>query len=285
MKELVRTGHGLYGPDQLGAEPISVTLLGPFTIRLAGTSAGPWPRPSAKRLCELLMLRRDHRILKEVVRELLFPHLPPSASANALRKALSMARQAISSLGEGGSRLLLADREHICWLTGITLDIDLVAHEDALRSGLAMEPGNVRDATLSAGLLQDAVLLDDEPYSDWALEAGERLELLRQRARSALARDRTAGYGRSQPEAVIEAWESCLAHDPASEEAAANLINLYAVTGQPHLVIRTYARCRRGLQNIGLRPSPSIECAYQSATADSRGTAFRSDLHRVQSLA
>ena len=81
---------------------VVVTLLGPFTIGLGGKWAGPWPRPPAKRLCELLMLRPRHRIFRDVARELLFANLAPEASANALRKAVSMARQALLPLAPVG---------------------------------------------------------------------------------------------------------------------------------------------------------------------------------------
>ena len=84
---------------------------------------------------------------------------------------------------------------------------------------------------LSMALAEDGVLLEDEPYADWALRPREALELLRQRARLELARDRTRGQGRSGPEAVIEAWEACLAHDPASEEAASSLMRVYVRSG------------------------------------------------------
>jgi DNA-binding SARP family transcriptional activator len=255
-----------YANGPLEVAPVTVTLLGPFTIRVGGSLAGPWPRPSAKRLCELVMVRPHHRLVKEVVCETLFANLAPQASANALSKAVSMARHAVSPLGTVGSRLLRADRHHICVPAEIPLEIDLVAHEAALRSALAMEPGDVRDASLSAALLEEGVLLDDEPYSDWAVELRTDLERLRQSARTELARDRTRGWGRSQPESVIDAWEICLAHDPASEEAVLALMTAYASVGQRHLVVRTYRRYRQSLEDLGLKPSLAIESAYWSAT-------------------
>ncbi len=131
-----------------------------------------------------------------------------------------MAREALSALGEEVPGLLRADRAHIWFSAEAPFDIDLVAHQEALRSALAMGPGGPRDAALSMALAEKGVLLEDEPYADWALRPREALELVRQRARLELARDRARGRGRSAPEAVIEAWEACLAHDPASEEAA-----------------------------------------------------------------
>jgi DNA-binding SARP family transcriptional activator len=251
--------------ERLKEVRVRVTLLGSFTISLDGRNAGPWPRPSARRLCELLMLRPDHKLLRDGVREMLFANLAPEGSANALRRAVSMARQAISPLGEIGPRLLRADRYHISVPANIPLDIDLAAHMTALRCALEMTPGNERDAALSAALRQDAALLDDEPYSDWALEARDALELLRQRARLQLVRDRGEGHGRCQPGAVIDACEACLAHDPAAEDAAATLMRAYARTGQRQLVVRTYLRCRAALEELDLRPSSVVERAYQSA--------------------
>jgi len=83
-----------------------------------------------------------------------------------------------------------------------------------------------------------------------------------------LARDRTKGYGRSRLEGVIDAWENCLAHDPASEEAAITLMRAYAGLGQRQLVARTYRRCRRGLEEVGIKASLATERAYQDATTD-----------------
>ncbi len=173
---------------------VRVTLLGPFTIRLGERSAGPWYRPPAKRLCELVMVSPGLRVGREVAQELLFADLGPAASAKALSRALSLAREALSALGEQVAGRLRADRAHIWFSAEAPVDIDLVAHEEALRSPLRMEPGTARDAALSMALAEDGILLEDEPYADWALRPRESLELVRQRARLELARDR-AGPG------------------------------------------------------------------------------------------
>ena len=112
-----------------------------------------------------------------------------------MSRALSLAREALSALGEEVPERLRADRAHIWFSADAPLDIDLVAHEEALRSALAMEPGGPRDVALSTALAEKGVLLEDEPYADWALRPREALELLRQRARLELARDRARGRG------------------------------------------------------------------------------------------
>ncbi len=154
--------------ESSGGAPVTVTLLGRFRIAVNGKEAGPWARPSAKRLCQMLMVHPDHRLVRDVAREMLFANLEPDASANAMRKALSMARDALAPLGEGASGLLRADRDVIWVADGIPLDIDLVRHENAVRSALNMEPGDHRDAALVDALMQNGALLDDELYAEWA---------------------------------------------------------------------------------------------------------------------
>jgi DNA-binding SARP family transcriptional activator len=106
------------------------------------------------------------------------------------------------------------------------------------------------------------------------MQARGELERLRQHARMELARDRANGHGRSQPEALVDAWENCLRQDPASEEAAAALMTIYAARGQRQLVARVYRRCHDGLKELGLKPSAAVERALQRATEDAGPWAY-----------
>lgn len=254
-------------PDGSEAARLRVSLLGPFEIARGARTAGRWRRPSAKRLCEFVMISPGHRVGREVACDVLFANLSPAAAGNALSRALSMARESLLPLGKEVPAMLRADRTHIWLFPEVPVDVDLVAHEEALRSALNLEPGG-RDAALSVALAEERVLLEDEPYADWAILPREALELLRQTARLQLARDRVRVRGRLQPDAVIDAWDKCLSHDPASEEAASTLIRIYAAEGRRGLVPATYERCRAALAGLGLRPSPALEEAYR-ATAGS----------------
>ena len=186
-----------------------------------------------------------------------------------------MARASLSSLGGAGLDLLQADRAHI-WINPDTHpEVDLEVQEEKLRSALKGEPGMERDNQLVLALADAGALLEDEPFAEWALGPRERFEWVRQEGRLALARDRTRGKGRSQPEGVIEAWEDCLSHDPTSEEAASALMRVYAAQGRQQLVSSTYERCRAALEDLGLRISPALEeVRWPTTTAAglSRGT-------------
>jgi DNA-binding SARP family transcriptional activator len=249
--------------DAQAWQAVRVQLLGPFVVTSDGRTASPWPRPSARRLCELVLVSPGRRVSRDLACEELFPGLETRAAARALSKALSMARSALTELGEPAASLLAADLSHI-WASAAA-DVDADAHQQALRDALAMDPGDERDGRLAAALAEDGELLADEPYADWALRPRERLEALRQEARLALARDRAKGAGRSGPDDVIAAWQSCLEHDPACEEAAGALVRIYLATGRPELAARAYERCRAALQELGLRISPSLQKVYAAA--------------------
>ena len=251
--------------DCQGAGDIGLraNLLGPFSMTLGGTSAGPWVRPSAKRLCELLLISPRRRIGRRIASEALFSGLEAAAAANALSKALSMARAALSPLGSVAPRWLQADRNHI-WFDGIVLEVDSELHEQALRAALGMLSGLGRDKAVVQALSQQGILLEDEPLADWAMRPREALESLRQEVRLTLARDRTRGFGRSGPEDVAQAWEACLSNDPTCEEAACALMRGYAARGGVVPVSVTYQRCRDALQALGLRASPALEETYAS---------------------
>jgi class 3 adenylate cyclase/DNA-binding SARP family transcriptional activator len=244
-------------------QAVQVTLLGQFSIAARGRVVSEWPRPSARRLCELVLVSPGRRVSRDLACDVLFPQLEPRAAARALSKALSMARSALAELGADGAALLSADLLHIWASPDVTVDVE--TRSAALRAGLAMSPGQLRDDTLSGALAEDGELLADEPYAEWAIRVRERYEMLCQEARLALARDRAMGAGRATRDDVLAAWQSCLDHDPASEEAAGALIRAYLAQGRPELAARVFERCRVALEQLGLRISPSLERLYAPA--------------------
>jgi class 3 adenylate cyclase/tetratricopeptide (TPR) repeat protein len=242
--------------------PLRVNLLGQFSVSLGDEVAGPWPRPTAKRLFELVLISAGLRVLKEAAREKLFPNRGATEGTNGLNQALSMARSTLSALGQPGRDILKADRSVIWVNPAVPLAVDLDLHREMLRRAMGVEPGLKRDHELVLALANEGLLVDDEPSAEWLVRPREQLEWERQEARLTLARDRARGYGRAQSEAVMQAWDVCLAHDPGSEEAASALIRLYGAQKRYLLVEATYERCRGYLEEVGLRASPALEEAY-----------------------
>jgi DNA-binding SARP family transcriptional activator len=257
--------------DESVGQAVQVKLLGQFSVSARGRVVDAWPRPSARRLCELVLVSPGRRVNRDVACEELFPRLEPRAAARALSKALSMARSALAELGADGAALLMADLGHIWASPDVIVDAEVCV--ESLRAGLALSPGQLRDDQLCAALAQDGELLADEPYADWANRARDRLAALRQEARLCLARDRAAGAGRAGRDDVLAAWESCLDHDPACEEAAGALIRAYLAQGRPEQAARVYERCRHALVSLGLRIPPSLERLYAPARDPGTGGA------------
>jgi tetratricopeptide (TPR) repeat protein len=48
-------------------QPVQVRLLGPFSVAAAGRTAGPWPRPSARRLCGLVLVSPGRRVSRDLM--------------------------------------------------------------------------------------------------------------------------------------------------------------------------------------------------------------------------
>jgi class 3 adenylate cyclase len=244
---------------------ITVRLLGPFAVTCGARTAGPWPRPTARRLCELVLIAPGRLVSRDLACDELFPGMEPRAAARALSKALSMARAALAELGEPGASLLGADLTHI-WASP-DARVDVTDQLAAIGVALAMAPGPERVAALAAALAGEDELLADEPYAEWAMRPREHLESVRQQARFALARDLSGGGspagapggGASRPDAALAAWLAVFEHDPASEEAAGALMRGYLAQGRRELAVRVYERCAAALAELALRTSPSLD--------------------------
>jgi DNA-binding SARP family transcriptional activator len=251
------------------AAVVRVQLNGGFRVELPnGRVAGPWERPSARRLFQVVVSRDRRRIGREELAELLFPDLAPERAANAVSKALTMARSALSPFP-----VVQADRD-VIWIDG-AIEVDADAIRSALRFALSQPPGDARDAGLVSALCDRGRLLDDELYADWAAAAREALEGLRADGSIALARDRSAGHGRSSAHSVVDAWSDVLALDRSNEEACSVLMATYADLGQPDQVVRTYHRTVAALHQLGLDPSEALGTRY-AAAVETAGTARRS---------
>ena len=127
---------------------VEVKLLGRFSVTLGDRSIRHWPRPSARRLCQLVLVSPGRRISRESACEALFPSLSPEAAARQLYRVQSMARQALREIGPQATGLLCADPIQIWTDPDVALEVDLDVHEGALRAALQASPGQLRDAAL-----------------------------------------------------------------------------------------------------------------------------------------
>jgi len=123
------------------ASGVEVKLLRRFSVTLGEQCNGRWPRPSARRLCQLVLTSPGRRVERERVCEVLFPTLGGEAAARSLYRAVSMSRITLRKLGSPGADWLRADSHQIWADSSVELLVDLDAHEQALRTALLADPG------------------------------------------------------------------------------------------------------------------------------------------------
>ena len=118
---------------------MQVTLLGRFGIAARGRVVSEWPRPSARRLCELVLVSPGRRVSRDLACEELF-----RASSRARPPGRCPRRfdgpRALTELGPDGAALLSADLLHI-WASP-DVAVDAGTRSAALRAGLAIPPGS-----------------------------------------------------------------------------------------------------------------------------------------------
>ena len=73
-------------PEAPVTQTVQVRLLGQFAISAGDRVVGSWPRPSARRLCELVLTSPGHRVSRDLACEELFPGLDPRAAAATSRR-------------------------------------------------------------------------------------------------------------------------------------------------------------------------------------------------------
>jgi predicted ATPase/DNA-binding SARP family transcriptional activator len=204
---------------------LQLHLLGGFRVVAAGYMVpdDAWRLRKARALVKLLALAPDTRLMREEIRELLWPDLDPAAADNNLRGALLVARRA---LAPAGAIIARAGTLALHTATGITLQIDSVAFEHAAHAAR-----RTRDAGAYAHALDLYVgeLLPEDRYEDWTLAPRERLRALSLTLLGELAALHEAAGDWS---GAIVALQRVILAEPSYEEAHTGLMRLFASAGQ-----------------------------------------------------
>ena len=246
---------------------VRVRLLGLFSIGLGEREAGPWQRPSAKRICELVFVSPGYRVGREAACVVLFANLGPAEASNSLLRALSLAHAALLPLGAEAARSPSANRTHIWVPQEIYVEVDLARHEAALRAAFDMAAGPYATASSLRRSKKTACCWRTSPTGIGPSAPGRPSRPPGKGRGCSLH----AMFPRLGPLAAgrgRQAWEDCLARRPASEEAASAFMRLHAARGNRQVVLSTYESYRQALEALGLRASPALEEARQATVGD-----------------
>ncbi|MCX5362123.1 AAA family ATPase [Streptomyces sp. NBC_00124] len=243
-------------------------LLGGFrTERTDGAPvADRWPRPSSRRLVELLAVSPGRVRHREEIIEMCWPDTAGTPAAlGSLRVALHAARRALEPeltartpssylIGEGALLRLAPDT---VW---IDADEAETLAERALRTGTT--------AHLAAALEAfTGELLPEHRYTPWVEARRERLDALRDSVRLTLAE---AYLADGETERAAATARRILADSAAEERAHRVLIGAYLRQGMRRRALAQYHQCRRALDaEWGIRPGPETEALHRAALGTS----------------
>ena len=268
-----------------------IRLFGPLSIEEGERSLGPrdlgGSRP--KQVLEILLAARGHLVPTDRLAELVWGDARPQNAAGSLQTFVSVLRRHLATDGERARELVVTEAEAYRFATElVALDLDCF---DQLLERSAREPtGRAREALEHALDLVRGEVLEDEPYTAWALDLrgsyqgrvlGARLDA----ADAALAEfDFAAALAHSEAATTL---------DQFSERAhRSEMLALYAL-GRTHEALSRYRTYRKRLDDeLGLEPGAetrALEAAVirqedvrsllprpiQSAHADAGGHAVR----------
>lgn len=240
-----------------------IRLFGPLSIEGGDRALGPrdlgGTRP--KQVLEILLAARGHRVPVDRLAELIWPDDRPHDAAGSLHTFVSMLRRRLTPDRERARALVVTEQEAYRFATDL-VELDLDRFDELLgRSG--HEPTRQARASLEQALsLVRGEVLEDEPYSTWALDLrgsyqGRVLGAHVEAADAALAElDLAAALAHSDAAATLDRFGE-RAHRTA-------MLALYAL-GRQHEALARYRAFRELLdEELGLEPTPATR-ALESA--------------------
>ena len=232
-----------------------IRLFGPLSIEDGERRLGPADlggmRP--KQVLEILLAARGHRVTSDRLAELIWGDERPQDPAGALQTFVSSLRRHLDPDRERARALVVTEPEAYRFATGlIALDLDRF---DRLLERSAQEPTRKARRSLEEALtLVRGDVLEDEPYSTWAIDLrgsyqGRVLGAHLEAADAALAElDFTVALAHSDSAASLDRF---------SERAQRiGVLALYAL-GRQHDALARYRAFRALLdEELGLEPTP-----------------------------
>jgi DNA-binding SARP family transcriptional activator len=231
-----------------------------LAVELEGRTVTPELQPGHSRLLfTFLAVHRERPVLRDELKEALWPAGQPAGADNALSALLSRLRRA---LGPGA----LAGRGEVCLVLPPDAWVDLEAAEEAIHraeSAVARGdwaagwgPAHVALTVARRGFLPGA-------EAAWAQERRRRLDEVRIEALECCAAV-ALGLGGSELPTGEKAARELVAASPYRERGHALLMELVTARGNPAEALRIYETLRERLRDeLGATPAPALR-AMQS---------------------
>ena len=231
-----------------------IWLLGGFRISVGSQAIEQhqWRLRKTASLVKLLALAPNH-LHREQVMDLLWPDTGRKAASNNLRQTLYASRKILASDPAAGSCQLASEDESLVMCPGGELWVDVEAFEEAVATARRAQDTAAYRAAIE---LYAGELLPGDRYEEWAQERREGLRSTYQGLLVDLAGlyEEHKEYG-----PAIEVLHKVVMVEPASEEAHAGLMRLYALSGHEVEALHQYERFRGALRREpGTEPNAAI---------------------------
>jgi DNA-binding SARP family transcriptional activator len=231
-----------------------IRLFGPLAIEEGGRTLGPRDLGGArpKQVLEILLAARGHLVPTDRLADLLWGHELPQNTAGSIQTFVSVLRRHLTSDQARARELVVTEPEAYRFATDL-IDLDLDRF-DELNERSGHEPTHLARRSLEQALeLVRGEVLEDEPYSVWAMELrgtyqGRVLGVHLEAANAALAElDFADAFAHAEAGTALDRFSES-AHRTA-------MLALYALRRQ-HDALETYRRFRTRLdEELGLEPT------------------------------
>lgn len=264
MASTVVPAHTVAFADCPAPPDLAAWLLGGFTVTQRGVTVDDWHGTKPQTVLKYLLAHPDRPVIRDVLMELLWPGIDPTAGRRNLHQVIYSLRQALRQHDPDTSYILFRND---CYLLNPALRIWCDVTEldrciaDARRCDRTGDINGAIAAYRRAEGLYGGDFLPENLYDEWTFSERERL-----RSTWHEASDRLGELLSNQRrwDEVIETAQRLVALDPLAEAAHRRIMLAYRAKGQRNLAIRQYRICAAALKrDLALAPSPETDELYR----------------------
>lgn len=267
--EMLLNQLGLADLERHPGYQLRVQTLGPFRVWRGSRelTGDDWRRKKARQLFQLLATKRDGKLERDQIVELLWPELGPEEAERDFKIAVSALYGVLEPERQRNAPSAYIDRDGTRYGLRSQADLWLDAREFEERIAVgdkahSAAPDAALEAYRAALALYQGEYLQEYPYQEWSSEERERLLTLYLRAAERVAQillDQEAW------QEAIEVCQLILARDDCWENAYRMMMIAYSRLDNQVEMRRTYRRCVERLRSeLDVEPARATVALFES---------------------